>query len=268
MAHGLLRGYTTLWEPLDATVKKNVLNALKLSRAIKPYENNWLLFSAMVEAFILKVESDCEYERIDHAFDKLMEWYKGDGAYGDGPAFHWDYYNSFVMHPMLLGIAQVLTEKGKIAPDTWPLLLKRAQRYAEVQERMISPEGTFPVTGRSLPYRFGAFQLLGQISLMRELPEHIKPAQVREALTAVIKRMIEAPGTFDAKGWLRIGFCGHQPEIAEFYISTGSLYLCTVGLLPLGLPAGDEFWKAPAADWTCKKAWSGIGVPADHAIKE
>ena len=61
---------------------------------------------------------------------------------------------------------------------------------------------------------------------------------MRGALTAIIRRSIEAPGTFDADGWLRIGFCGHQPGVGETYISTGSLYLCAVGLLPLGLAAG------------------------------
>ena len=78
--------------------------------------------------------------------------------------------------------------------------------------------------------------------------------------------MIEAPGTFDADGWLTIGFCGHQPSIGETYISTGSLYLCAVGLLPLGLPPSDPFWQAPAADWTSKKAWGGQDLPADHAL--
>ena len=39
---------------------------------------------------------------------------------------------------------------------------------------------------------FGAFQLLGQMALMHQLPEEIKPSQVRCALTAVIRRMIEA----------------------------------------------------------------------------
>jgi hypothetical protein len=98
-------------------------------------------------------------------------------------------------------------------------------------------------------------------------PEGIRPAQVREALSAVIKRMIEAPGTFDAGGWLRIGFCGAQPSIGEGYISTGSLYLCAAGLLPLGLPASDEFWSAPAVPWTAVKAWGGLDLPCDHAIK-
>jgi hypothetical protein len=38
--------------------------------------------------------------------------------------------------------------------------------------------------------------------------EGVSSAQVRVALTAVITRTIDAPGTFDAKGWLRIGLCG------------------------------------------------------------
>ena len=90
--------------------------------------------------------------------------------------------------------------------------------------------------------------------------------QVRGALTAVIRRTLEAPDTFDAAGWLRIGVCGHQPGVGESYISTGSLYLCSVLLLPLGLAATDEFWSAPAQPWTSRRAWSGQPFPVDHAL--
>jgi hypothetical protein len=100
------------------------------------------------------------------------------------------------------------------------------------------------------------------------LPEPLKPAQARNAITAVMRRMVEAPGTFDARGWLQIGFCGHQPSLAETYISTGSLYLCTAALLPLGLPPSDEFWSAPPAPWTQQLLWSGKSLPADHAIAD
>jgi hypothetical protein len=79
---------------------------------------------------------------------------------------------------------------------------------------------------------------------------------------------MDAPGTFDENGWLTIGFCGHQPDIAETYISTGSLYLCSVGLLALGLPADDPFWTDNPADWTSKKIWSGQNSPSDHAIHD
>ena len=36
------------------------------------------------------------------------QWYVGDGIYGDGPEFHWDYYDSFVIHPMLTEILDVV----------------------------------------------------------------------------------------------------------------------------------------------------------------
>jgi hypothetical protein len=169
---------------------------------------------------------------------------------------------------MLLDVVETVQKKDKRWDALHAGIVARARRYAAIQERLISPEGTFPAIGRSLAYRFGVFQILGQMALRRQLPEKVSPGQVRSALTAVIKRMIEAPGTFDKDGWLRIGFAGHQPGIGETYISTGSLYLCTAGLLPLGLPATDEFWTDPASDWTSVRAWRGQDLAADHAIRE
>jgi hypothetical protein len=145
-------------------------------------------------------------------------------------------------------------------------VLARARRYAVIQERLIGPDGTFPPIGRSLAYRCGAFQHLAQMALRRDLPAEVAPAQVRGALTAVLHRTMDAPGTFDAAGWLTIGFCGHQPRVGERYISTGSLYLCAVALLPLGLPATDPFWSAPPVPWTQARAWSGQPFPIDKAL--
>ena len=85
-------------------------------------------------------------------------------------------------------------------------------------------------------------------------------------MTAVIDRQLAAKGTFDPEGWLRVGYSGRQVNMGETYINTGSLYLCTTAFLPLGLPADDPFWSAPARDWTSKKAWSGIDVGSDHAL--
>jgi len=167
---------------------------------------------------------------------------------------------------MLIDIVKTMVDKGLEKKEVYDIILKRAVRYADIQERSISPEGTFPPIGRSLVYRFGALQGLAQIALMNQLPAFISPAQVRGAMSLVIQRMIEAPGTFDSKGWLTIGFCGHQIDLGEYYMSTGSLYLCTVGLLPLGLPASDPFWTAAAQPWTAKKIWGGVNMPADHSI--
>jgi len=220
----------------------------------------------MVEAGLKSLGASWDRARVDYALRQHEQWYKGDGAYGDGPDFHWDYYNSFVIHPMLVDVLEACKGDSPAWTDIGVRVEARAARYAAVQERLIAPDGSFPAIGRSIAYRCGAFHLLAQSALRRRLPEGVSPAQVRGALTAAIRRTLDAPDTFDANGWLQIGFCGHQPAIGETYISTGSLYLCSVGLLPLGLPESDPFWSAPPQPWTSAKAWSGKPFPIDHAL--
>lgn len=267
LAHGLLRAPGTVFAGLDDTARENLRNALISSRRIKAYESNWLFFSAMVEAALLEFYGEWDPVPVEYAFSRFCDgWYVGDGVYGDGPEFHWDFYNSFVIQPMMVQVLDVMSRHGIEGTECFPQVKERYSRYAAILERLISPEGTYPVTGRSLAYRFGAFQALSDVCLRHMLPEEVDPAQVRCALTAVIGRQINAEGTFDAEGWLNVGFCGHQLHIGEGYISTGSLYLCTAGLVALGLPETDPFWSRPAADWTCRKAWSGIDLMTDHAL--
>ena len=269
LAQSILRAPKILWEPLEPRVKKQIVAALISSRQITtPTGNNWVMFAATIEATLLELGEPTRPERLEDCVRKMLGWYCGDGAYGDGDFFHFDYYNSFVIQPMLLDVLMVLQKHDAQFAATHKIVLQRARRFAEVQERLIAPDGTFPSIGRSTAYRFGAFQTLALMTLQHRLPEHIKPAQVRGALTAVIQKIMEAPGTFDAAGWLQIGFCGHQPALGETYISTGSLYLCAAGLLPLGLSPADEFWSTPAAKWTSQKLWSGENLPADHAIND
>jgi hypothetical protein len=268
LALAILRAPTELWQKLDTRTQQNVIHALQATRACLPYYNNWLLFAAMIEAALSFMGVWWDPMRVDYTIRTLDTWYEGDGIYGDGSTFHWDYYNSYVIHPYLLNILDTISKSDATWKPFQPAILARARRYAAIQERLISPEGTYPPIGRSLCYRFGAFQLLSEISLRHQLPEGVSPEQVRCALTAVMRRMIDAPGTFDEQGWLRVGFYGHQPAIADSYISTGSLYLCANAWLPLGLPATDPFWAGEAKPWTQKKIWSGENVPADHALAD
>lgn len=266
LAQGLLRAPRALGESLDAQTKRNLIAALESTRSITPGFNNWLLFSATIEAVLARLGANWDRMRVDYALRQHDQWYKGDGAYGDGPSFHWDYYNSFVIHPMLLDVLDACRDEMPAWKDLSARVDERARRYAAVLERFIAPDGSFPAIGRSLAYRCGAFHLLASIALRRSLPEGVSQPQVRGALTAVIRKTLEAPETFDGNGWLRIGFCGHQPGVGETYISTGSLYLCSVAFLPLGLDAQDPFWSSPPQPWTSVKAWSGDAFPIDHAI--
>jgi hypothetical protein len=268
-AQGLLRAPIQLWGKLDTETKANVIKALKSTRVITPGYSNWLLFSATIEAALCKFDNSADLMRIDYAIRQHQLWYKGDGMYGDGPEFHFDFYNSFVIQPMLLEVMSTLIEtKTKLTDKDnamYAEFVKRSTRYAAIQERLISPEGAYPVVGRSLAYRFGAFQVLSKMAFMHALPKELQPQQVRAALYTVIKRQVEAPGTFDKDGWLQVGFAGHQPGIGETYISTGSLYLCSEAFIMMGLPDTDPFWMGKDLPWTSKKAWAGEDLPVDHA---
>lgn len=255
-AQGLLRSKEQIWSNLDNITQQRIVKEFKASRVIKPDDTNWLMFSATIEAALLEFTGECNLTPIQYALTKHKEWYKGDGWYGDGKNFHLDYYNSYVIQPMLIDVLDVMKRHKVEGADFYDTQLKRMIRHAEQQEKLISPEGSYPVLGRSMGYRFGAFQVLAQVALMKKLPKHITPAQVRCGLTKVIKRQM-APGTFDEKGWLTLGFCGHQPEIADSYVSTGSAYLCTFVFLPLGLAPTDEFWTSKPAEWSSARIWKG-----------
>lgn len=268
LSQALLRAPTQLLAKLDEPTKNNLVAALKLTRNTKPPQNNWLLFVATVETCIYELTGSCDMARVENAIQKHMEWYKGDGVYGDGPSFHFDYYNSFVIHPMLYEVLVYLKQKQLPAPLSLEVQTKRMVRYAELLERMVSPEATYPITGRSLAYRFGNMQALALVAQKKLLPSYVSEGQVRTMFYQMVKRQIEAPNTFDANGWLKIGLSGHQPNIGENYISTGSLYLCSEAFLILGLPATDSFWQSKDEDWTSKKVYKGQMVPIDHAIKD
>jgi hypothetical protein len=266
IAQSFLRAPSTLWEPLDLTTRNRFIAEFKGLRRVGPYYNNWLLFAATIESFLLSIGEQHDPLRIEIALQKMNEWYAGDGWYKDGPQFHFDYYNGFVIHPMLVDILDVLVKKAGFDKTKYTFAVRRMQRYGEILERLVSPEGTFPVVGRSILYRLGAFQPLAQLALHDQLPESLPPGQVRSALTAVMRRLFEAPGVFTADGWLTLGLAGHQPDTADHYANSGNMYLTAVGFLPLGLPSSHAFWTMPFADWTSRRAWSGQPFKKDQAV--
>ncbi len=265
LAHAIVRAPKALAGSLSPEVRHNLAEAFRSSRQITPGSSNWLFFSAMVEAGLYILGEPYDLVRVLYALRTFQGWYKGDGVYGDGAMLHCDYYNSFVIQPMYVDLVKLFADKSPEIEAMGGTVIAHAARYASVLERMIGPEGSYPVVGRSICYRFGAFQMLSQAALQHELEEGVSPASVRCGLTAVIRRVMSAPDMFDEKGWLLPGVYGHQPELAEGYINIGSLYLCSAVFLPLGLSGKDEFWSGAEEEWSGKKVWSGGHISIDHA---
>ena len=265
LAEGILRAPEELWNCFSPSERQMICAAMEQTRTRKPYPSNWLLFSAMIEALMHHAGCFWDPMRVDYALRQMEQWYLGDGVYSDGASYAWDYYNSFVIHPILVDISN---ELAGISPD-WdemmPAFRYRASGYAAHLERMILPDGKYPVIGRSSAYRLGVFHALAQCALLDMLPDQIRPASVRRAMTAALRNMMQYP-ILDGEGWLQIGISGHQPGIGEGYISTGSLYLISFFFLPLGLAPDHRFWADPEEPFTQEKIWGGMDVDADHAI--
>lgn len=264
LAQALLRAPNALWSSLSAEDRATLQMALEGTRTITPHHSNWILFPAMVETALIQLAGTGRPGPTLEALDAFERWYLGDGLYGDGPLNAADYYGGYVIHPMLDQMAAILSDRIPEWGEARPRIRARFDRYCEVLERMIAPDGSFPPLGRSLSYRAAAFQPLAMAALRPKGHPALGWGQLRSALLAVIFRTMEGAGHYDSQGWLTIGLGGHQPALAETYISTGSLYLCTQALLVLGLPPKHPFWSAPPRPITQAILWGqGTGTPAD-----
>lgn len=224
IALSFIRAPEQLWEPLDDITKQRFIEEFTLLRRVDPPYTNWLLFSATIEAFLMSIDAPYDAYRIHSALRKINEWYVGDGFYSDGEHFSFDYYNSFVIHPMYVEVLEVCVNKKRIVQQSeLDVAIKRLQRYSIILERFISPEASFPVFGRSMTYRSGVFQALALVSLKELLPQELTEGQVRNALTSVMRRIFSSQNNFNKKGFLKLGFVGHQPELADVYTNNGSL---------------------------------------------
>lgn len=273
IAESFLRAYDTLWKPLDEVTKKRYLTEFAKLRHIDPPYTNWLLFSSTIESFMAKAGGDFDEYRVNSACRKVEEWYVGDGWYADGPSFAFDYYSSYVFHPMYLETLQAMVDaKVNSRLDYqkyYDRELKRCQKYSIILERFISPEGTFPAFGRSIPYRMATMQPLALMAWYQKLPKDLSNGQVRAALTKVLHLMFDQQNNFNEKGYLSIGFCGNsQKNVADWYTNNGSLYMTTLAFMPLGLPADHPFWTDAAQPWTQVKAWNNQQFPKDHQWKD
>ena len=270
IAESFIRAYDALWVPLDKVTKERYIKEFKKLRSIEPPYTNWFLFSSTIESFIAKAAGLREYDdfRVMMTIRKVEEWYVGDGWYADGPVFAFDYYSSYVFHAMYLETLQNMIDARANTRleyrKYYDRALKRAQKFSIILERFISPEGTFPVIGRSTPYRMAAMQPLALMAWYQKLPRELSNGQVRAALTQVMHRMYDQQQNYNEGGFLTIGFCGHQPETADWYTNNGSLYMTSLSLMPLGLPANHDFWTCKAEPWTQVKAWGGQPFPKDH----
>ena len=84
LAQAFLRAPQALWHGLSSNIQKNVLNCFYSTRQIRSHFNNWLLFPAIIEAFLYSIGEPWDQMRVDYALRQHEQWYAGDGTYKEG----------------------------------------------------------------------------------------------------------------------------------------------------------------------------------------
>lgn len=248
--------YPKLFGGLSTDVKYRIARDMQKVIELEPISNNWRMMTALIGTFLASIRGKDPYlPKVRENLDEVYAWYKGDGVYGDGVYLQNDYYNSLVIHPAFVDILASLPSLAY----RYPHYGVRATKYAQVQERMISPQGTYPVIGRSIVYRAGVFQCLSYMVYLGAVIG-VSSSAVRCALSEVIQRF--DPAMFGEDDWLSIGFAGPRDlSLAETYISTGSTYAMCLVFPLLGLSPKHECWNAGPSMWTQALAWGGLSFP-------
>jgi hypothetical protein len=225
-----------------------------------------VLYPSLMEAALWRFTGTYNSDRLAYGVNRIQQWYLGDGLYQDGTSWQFNYYTAMVIHPWSLEILGITTSLGNLFTAFQATEVQRAQRHARWMEEMISPEGTYPVYGRSAVYRLAVFHNLGLMFLRRQAPGELSPGPTRAALLSVMRKMGDDPDTWNGP-WLRAGIVGFQPGLADDYISTGSVYFTSLGFVTLGLPETDAFWTAAGGPWTQRRIWwADPNVLADQRI--
>jgi len=74
------------------------------------------MFAAIIEVALHFMGEKTRKDRLEGCVRQMLSCYKGDGIYGDGEFFHFDYYNSYVIHPMLVEVLTVLRQIDEFLP--------------------------------------------------------------------------------------------------------------------------------------------------------
>ena len=72
-AQGLLRSKNEIWVNLPMDIQARIIRELKNTRIIAPYENHWLLYTAIIEAALLEFTGECDKQRLIYGVSKFRD---------------------------------------------------------------------------------------------------------------------------------------------------------------------------------------------------
>ena len=203
------------------------------------YTDNWILFTAMVQAVRHHLGFPSPVDDLDNRLLQIGEFYRGDGWYVDGPTDEFELYNAWMFgwHYFLWTWID-----GDRRPDHRQLVLERGRSFINGFLHFFGANGSYPAWGRSIVYRFAPLAPFAVGHFLKIAPDD--PGLLRRVSSGSIRYFYDR-GLFDPDHhFVRQGYHGDFHPAGEAYISPGSPYWCCHGLFALTFDRDDPFWTA------------------------
>lgn len=242
IATGLWLGRDRLVPALGPAGLNRVLDWLGRVEGRDVYPDNWILFPSFVATVQRRFGRHVPDAAIDRGLDEMIARYRGDGWYADGPGHAFDQYTGWAVHWHLLLWARI---DGDRRPRLRALIERRARTYLLGIVPQFAADGSRPLYGRSLGYRFAAVAPFALAELL-ELGA-VPPGLARRIASGTIARHLDDGALDPATGWFRRGVGGERPDVCERYMSAGASAWAAHVFVALGLDEDASFWTAAEA---------------------
>jgi hypothetical protein len=226
-----------LWDRLDPAVQQRIADWLDHHARLEVWPNNWLLFSAVIAAFLESTGRDAP-DRTD-AVRRVESWHLGEGWYTDGWQRNIDHYNAWVIHPFLWAWYDLVgADRDPAAAALWR---GRLDSFLHSYPRLFGSDGAPVHQGRSLTYRTATLAPVWLGAMLDLGP--LAPGAARRLASGTLAHFTEqGVGT---AGPLPLGWFGEHLPMVQSYSGPGSPYFAGLGFLGLALPADHPVWIAP-----------------------
>lgn len=245
LAFGLAISRASVWDRLDEKLRDQVADWLAHHATRHGSDNNWLLFTAVIEAFLRSASYDVPGGHAQPDVDRVETWYLGDGWYNDGPIStvtghgnRVDHYNSWVIQTFLWQWYE-LTEQPA---ERRELFLSRLGEFADSYALLFAADGSPLHQGRSLTYRQAVLGGLWAAGLAGVGSE--SAGATRRLASGVLRHFTDLG--VGVEGAPTLGYSDREfLPMCQVYSGPGSPYFAGMGFLGLAAPADHPLWTEP-----------------------
>lgn len=225
-----------IWDSFTTKEKRQVADYLYSCTKVKYHRNNWLLFNVVTNSVLKKLEMPYSQKQIDENINFCDSMYLGNGWYRDGNVNRIDYYNAWAFHYYYLIWALL---DGDSKPEIAEKHRERVNDLFKNFVYFVSGDGSVPVFGRSMIYRFAylaPFVLAEKLGYL-----NAKPGLVRNLCSSTFKFFFSHEILTD-DNFLSMGFLTPCAEMLEHYSCGGSPYWAAKAFNIFLIDKNDPFW--------------------------